>query len=168
MSVHLKDHFINLPQLLLYLLYCVSFSLCYQNASVSIWHRVSPKKLNRQSLAQRKVYCRDTRGEWVALPLNPELLEGFSKTFLKAKWGKDVVGCCKLLGVESSVFAAVHVGSGHDVPVNLQDTCYSLFCNFFIPVWIDKCYTYIDKSLEDGLSCVFHAIGNILNSKQRQ
>lgn len=41
-----------------------------------------------------------------------------------------MVDCCKLLGVETSVLAAVHGGSGHDVPVNLQDTCYSPFCNF--------------------------------------
>ena len=94
MSVHLKDHFINLPQLLLYLLYCVSFSLCYQNASVSIWHRVSPKKLNRQSLAQRKVYCRDTRGEWVARAFKSWTPRGFQQNIFK---GKVREGCGWLL-----------------------------------------------------------------------
>ena len=32
--------------------------------------------------------------------------------------------------VWSPLFFQLFVGSGHDVPVNLQDTCYSLFCNF--------------------------------------
>ena len=33
---------------------------------------------------------------------------------------------------------------------------------------MEKCYSLIGQSLEDGLSCIFQAIGNILNWKQKQ
>ena len=33
---------------------------------------------------------------------------------------------------------------------------------------MEKCYTLKGQSLQNGLSCMFQAIGNILNSKQKQ
>ena len=59
----------------------------------------------------------------------------------------------------SFVLVAVHVGQGHDVPVNIQkDKCYSLFCNFLsLYEWTLK-----GQSFENRLSCIFQTIGNIL------
>ena len=37
-----------------------------------------------------------------------------------------------------------------------------------ISIWMEKCPTFKGQSLENGLSCTFQAIGNILNSKQKQ
>ena len=33
----------------------------------------------------------------------------------------------------------------------------------FISLLMETCYTFESQSLEDGLSCMFQAIGNILN-----
>ena len=56
--------------------------------------------------------------------------------------------------------------SGYDVPVNLQqDKCYSRFCNFLhLYEWK---VLHLERS-ENGLSCIFQAIGSILNLKQKQ
>lgn len=37
---------------------------------------------------------------------------------------------------------------------------------FFISLWMEKCYPFKGQSLENGLSCLFQALGNTLNSKQ--
>lgn len=48
--------------------------------------------------------------------------------------------------------------SGHNVPINLQlNKRYSLFCSF-----LKKCSIIKSQSLENGLSCVFQATGNVL------
>ena len=45
------------------------------------------------SLEQRKVYCRAMNGErWLMSPNTPKSPKGFSKAFLKAKWGKGGEG----------------------------------------------------------------------------
>ena len=80
-----------------------------------------------------------------------------------------MVGCCKLLGVGILCSYRCPHRSGHDVPVNLQqDKCYSLFCNFLSLCEWKKCYTFKDQSLENGLSCLFQAVGNVLNLQQKQ
>lgn len=33
---------------------------------------------------------------------------------------------------------------------------------------MDECYTLKGQSLDKGLSCIFQALGNILNSKEKQ
>ena len=38
----------------------------------------------------------------------------------------------------------------------------------FIFIWMEKCPTFKGQSLENGLSCTFQAIGNILNCNQKQ
>ena len=95
-------------------------------------------------------------------------LKHFIQDFLKSSWGRDVIVCCRLLGVGILCSCCCPCRSGHDVPVNLQqDKCYSLFCNFISPCeW--KNIILKGQSLEIGLSCIFHAIGNILNSKEKQ
>ena len=48
--------------------------------------------------------------------------------------------------------------SGHNVPIYLQlNKRYSLFCSF-----LRKCSIIKSQSLENGLSCVFQATGNVL------
>ena len=82
-----------------------------------------------------------------------------SKGFGKAKWGKGVVSCCELLGVGILCSCSCPRRSGHDVPVNLQqDKYYSLFCNFLsLYEWTLK-----GQGLENRLSCIVQAVGNIL------
>ena len=48
-------------------------------------------KLKRQSLEQRKVYCRATQAEWVAQPPKPEFPEGFQQSIFKSKEGEWLV-----------------------------------------------------------------------------
>ena len=38
----------------------------------------------------------------------------------------------------------------------------------FISVWMEECYTLKDQSLENGVSCIFQARGNILNLQGKQ
>ena len=38
----------------------------------------------------------------------------------------------------------------------------------FISIQMENCYTLKSQSLENGLSCIFQVIGNILNWKQKQ
>ena len=73
-----------------------------------------------------------------------------------------MVCCCKLLSVGILCSHICPLRSGQDVPVNLQqDKCYSLFCNFLsLYEWTLK-----GQSPETRLSCIFHAIGNILLQK---
>ena len=79
-----------------------------------------------------------------------------------------MVGVANFLVLESFV-CSCPCRSGHNVPVNLQwDKMYSLFNNFFISMWMEKCCIFKDQSLENGLACAFQAIGNILNWKQEQ
>ena len=64
----------------------------------------------------------------------PNSLKGFSKAFLKARQGRHLVGCCKLLDVRILCSCNSPCRSDHYIPVNLQqDECYSLFCNFLSP-----------------------------------
>ena len=102
------------------------------------------------SLEQRKVYCRAMEGEQVAyIPKVPNSLKHFSKALLKARWARDLVSCCKLLGVRI-LYSCSHPGrSGHNAPVNVQqDKFYSLFWNFlFLYEWI--------QSPGNTLSCIF-------------
>ena len=75
-----------------------------------------------QGHARRQVACAQK---------TPNSLKGFSRAFLKARWGRGVVSCCKLLGVGILCSCSCPCRSGHDVPVNLQqDKCYSPFSNF--------------------------------------
>ena len=56
----------------------------------------------------------------------PNSLNQNCKAFVKAKWGRGVVGCCKLLGAETLCSCSCSQKSVYHVPVNLQqDTCYT-------------------------------------------
>ena len=103
-------------------------------------------------------------------PQSPKLAEGFQENIFKGKGeGGALLVDADFLVQESFVLVAVHVGrSGHSVPVNLQqDKCYSLFCNWLYK-WKSVVCTLKGQSFENGLSYIFRAIGNILNSKQKQ
>ena len=69
--------------------------------------------------------------------------------------GEAVAGSCNFL-VQESCYPG---RSGHSVPVNQhQDKCYSLFSNF------SSLYEWTLKGLpENGLSCIFQAVGNLLS-----
>ena len=63
-------------------------------------------------------------------PPNPNSPKDFSKAFLKAKWGRGVIGCCRLLGVGMLCSFSCPCRSSHHIPVNLHQDKYSLFCNY--------------------------------------
>ena len=59
-------------------------------------------------------------------------------------------------------------GAVHNVPVNLQqDKYYSLFCNFLSLYKLKNVILFKGQSLENGLSYIFQAIGNILLQRCR-
>lgn len=74
--------------------------------------------------------------------------------------------CCKLLGVKSFVLAVVPGVQFQGGPVNFQlDKCF--LCSAIFNIYMNAKMTLKVQSLENGLSCAFQAIGNILNIKQR-
>ena len=101
---------------------------------------------------------------WVVCdPKPPEPLKGICQSiFFKARWGRGIVSCWKLLGVRTLCSCSCLYRSGHDVFVNLhQDKCYSLFCNF-------SCLyegTLKDHNPKNRLSYIFQTIGNIFLQK---
>ena len=83
-----------------------------------------------------------------------------------------MAGCFKLLGAGILCSCNCPCRSGHNVPIHLQqDNCYFLFCNFLplyewkgvIPLKVESGR----QSLENGLSHIFQAIGNILLQRCR-
>ena len=122
------------------------------------------KNLKHQNLEQRSLLY-GLQGEGVVYaPKTLSSPKGFTKAFLKARWERGVVSCCKLLGLGILCFCSCPQRSGQDVPINLQqDKCYSLFCNFLSRYEL----TLKGQSPEDKLSSLFQAVGNILLQKVR-
>ena len=87
--------------------------------------------------------------------------KGFSKAFLKVKCGRGMVSCHKLLGVGILCSSSCPCRSGHNVSINLQDKCYSLFCNFSS---LDE-WTFKGQNSENRQSPLFQTIGKILLQK---
>ena len=105
----------------------------WANASSCAQHTMRPNNTKTSELGAEKGLLQGHARRQVACTQKTLSSPKFcSKAFLKARWGRGTVCCCKLLGVGTFVLAAVHLGrSGHDVLVNLpQDRCYSLFCSF--------------------------------------
>ena len=67
----------------------------------------------------------------------------------------------KLLGVRILCSCSCPCRSGHNVSINLQDKCYSLFCNFSS---LDE-LTFKGQSPENRQSPIFQTIGKILLQK---
>ena len=83
------------------------------NVSSCAWHIVRLKKLKCQSSGQRKTYCRAMQGEEVVRAPNPlNSPNGYSKAFLKARWGSGLVGWWNFMLSKSFVFAAALVCQG--------------------------------------------------------
>ena len=73
-----------------------------------------------------------------------------------------MLGCCKLLGVR--IFCSCSCPVSESRCFCKPPTRHTLFfvLQLFISIWMEKCYTLEGQSLENGLSCTFHATGNIL------
>ena len=92
----------------------------------------------------------------------PNSSKGFSKALLKARWGRVVVSCCKLLSVGILCSCSCPRRSDHSVPVKFQqDKCYSLFWNFL------SLYEWILRGQSPGnrLSCTFQDADHVLLQK---
>ena len=93
----------------------------------------------------------------------PNSSKGFSKALLKARWGRVMVSCCKLLHVGILCSCSCPRRSDHSVSVNFQqDKCYSLFWKIF--------YLYMNglfrgQSPGNRLSCTFQDADHILLQK---
>ena len=131
------------------------------NTSLCAQHTVRPNKQKCWSSEQRRVYCRAMQGERVArAPKIPNSPKGFSKVFLNSRWRMGIVGCCELLGVNILCPCSCPCRSGHIVPVNLQDKCYSLFC--FLSLYEGESIIPLKvRALRMG--SIFQALGNILS-----
>ena len=96
------------------------------------------KNLKHQNLEQRSLLY-GLQGEGVVhAPKTLSSPKGFTKAFLKARWERGVVSCCKLLGLGILCCCSCPQRSGQDVPINLQqEECYCLSCNFLTFIWMD-------------------------------
>ena len=74
-----------------------------------------------------------------------------------------LAGCCKFLDARILCVCICTFRCGHNVLTNLQqDKYYSLFFSFLSLYEWGKCYAFKDKSLENGLPCIFQVTGNII------
>ena len=105
-------------------------------------------------------------GRWILSQNTPNSLKGFSKAFLKARWGRSKVDFCRLLGTG---VLCPHK-SDQDVSINLQQSkCHSLCCDFlFLWEWKHAILTKV-LDLWNSLSCIFLALADslILNKSNR-
>ena len=128
---------------------------------------VTPNNTEILELEQKRGFLQGHMKRLVACAQRTQnCLKGFSKALLKARWGREVVSCCKLLGVGILCSHSCLHRSGQDVPVNVQqDKCYFLFCNFLsLYEWRSVILLKV-RALRKGLSCIFQATGNIILQK---
>jgi len=78
---------------------------------------------------------------WLMIPQILNSPKCFSKTFLRARWGEGVVGCCKYLGVRilCSLFYSCPCRSA---TMFLQTSSKTNVLPLFISIWMEKCYRY--------------------------
>ena len=116
------------------------------------------------------------RRQEVPVPNPPHSSGGFQQSSFQSALNiqscrKGVIICCKLHGTGVLCSCRCPHRSGHYTPLNLQQgKCYSLFRSF-VYLYECKCVCYIFKgqSPENGLFCIFQAVGNTLLQKvQRQ
>ena len=95
-------------------------------------------------------------------PKKPNSQKGFIKAILKASEAGVRLVVADFLVQEFFVLAEVR--EGQVMKFLQQDKRYSLFCKL-LPLyeWNPK-----DHSLENKMSCIFQAVCNIINSKQKQ
>ena len=98
-------------------------------------------------------------GRWILSQNTPNSLKGFSKAFLKARWGRSKVDFCRLLGTG---VLCPHK-SDQDISINLQQSkCHSLCCDFlFLCEWKHAILTKV-WALWKSLSCIFQALADSL------
>ena len=81
--------------------------------------------------------------------------------FFYTKREGGMVCCCKLSDARIPLFLQLFTQVWSQSSYFQQNKYYSLFCKFLI----EKCYIFKGQNLENGLSCIFQAIGNILLQK---
>ena len=84
--------------------------------------------------------------------------------FFYIKRGRGVAGGCKLHGIGILCSYCCWPRSGIMFLQTSDKTNIMLCFQIFISLWIERCYTSKDRSLENGLSCIFQAQGSILLS----
>ena len=100
-------------------------------------------------------------------PLNPQLFEGVSAKYFKGKVKERHGSLLQTLGVSILRSCSCPWSSVQGGPVNFQlDKFFSVLQLFNL--YMNAKVTLKGQSLENGLSCTFQAIGNILNIKQEQ
>ena len=86
---------------------------------------------------------------------NFKLLEGSQQAIFKDKvreglrWFFQTSQCRNPLFLELSTQVMSQYSWNHQ-----YDKSYSLFCNFFFSIWVEKCYILKGQSLENGLLCI--------------
>ena len=107
--------------------------ITYSHKSMCPMH-TEAKQIKTLEFGAEKGSLKDHVRRWVShVPKTLNSSKGFSKTFLKARWGRGLVSFCKLISVGILCSSSCPRMSCHDVPVNLQQGKYnSLFCNFYL------------------------------------
>ena len=83
-------------------------------------------------------------------------LKDFSKAFSKAKLRRGVVGCCKLLGIGILCSCSCPCRSGHDVPINLNNSNVILYsATFYLYVNGKVLYPLKVRALRKGYPVYF-------------
>ena len=94
-------------------------------------------------------------------------MKGFGKAFLKARWGRSMVGCCKLLAVRILWFCHCPHKSGHNIPINLQwGKCCSP-CSALFYLYMNEKVLYPSRS-EPWEWAVLYISGYRQHLKQKQ
>ena len=102
---------------------------------------------------------------WVACAQQKHKLpKGFQQSVLKGQVRVSTLVAANFLAQENPLSTKVRSRCSCNLQ---QKKCCSLFHNFYLYM-DEKCYPLKGQSLENRLSCLFQARGNILNSKGRQ
>ena len=99
--------------------------------------------------------------------LNSKSLKGFGKAFLKARWGRSMVGCCKLLAVRILWFCHCPHKSGHNIPINLQWGKFCSPCSALFYLYMNEKVLYPSRS-EPWEWAVLYISGYRQHLKQKQ
>ena len=111
----------------------------------------------------------DSGEGWVTRdPLNPQLFEGVSAKHFKGKVKEQHGWLLRTSWCQNPLFLqlSLEFNSGWSCKLPTRQMFFSVLR--FFNIYMNAKVTLKGQSLENGLSCTFQAVGNILNIKQEQ
>ena len=116
---HSAPHLTQLQWSIWEISFKISISVSFSSPTWKVWNWNKERFIAGLSNTKNRVGAWGWTGSSCSENL-PDSRKGFSKAFLKARWGRGGIGCCKLLGIGILCFCSCPHRSGHDVPVNLR------------------------------------------------